>query len=206
VTASRRPALVAVVLATAMFALALGLRARIDPFVSTAFAASVTIPLSMWALGRARLTRLFDTTRQEVVVAIVIGVGLVLATHAVYAVMPFAVRHEVRVLYRSIEGDLPRVALAAITGAVVIAEELVWRGAALELRIPRVTSRVAAAGLAVLLYVVPQLAGGAWLLVLAALGLGTLFTWQRVASGSLVRPLVTHAIWSISIFVLVPLR
>jgi membrane protease YdiL (CAAX protease family) len=174
--------------------------------VSTAIAASVAIPLSLWAIGRARLTRLFDTTRKDIALAIVVGVGLVLATHALYAVMPFAVRHEVRVLYRSIEGDIPTAALAAITGAVVIAEELVWRGAALELAVPRLSSRVRAGGVAVLLYVVPQLAGGAWLLVVAALGLGALFTWQRVASGGLVLPLVTHAIWSISIFVLVPLR
>jgi uncharacterized protein len=201
----RLAALVTTLIATAMFAAALGLRTRIDPFASTGIAACVAIPLALRTLGRARLARLFTATWRQVALASALGIGLVLVTHAVFAVMPSTVRREILTLYISIEGDIPTPLLAAITAAVVLTEELVWRGTALELLGPRYTSRIAAAALALMLYVVPQLVGGEWILVLAAVGLGGLSSWLRLATGGLVAPLVTHATWSIAIFVLVPL-
>jgi hypothetical protein len=185
-----------------MFSLALALRTRVDPWLATAIAAGAAIPLAVWALGRATLARLLHATARDIGLALALGVALVVATHAAYLVLPSAIRHEIDVLYGSIAGTIPTPVLAAITAMVVVAEELIWRGVALELGTPRATAPL----VAVALYVVPQLGGSAWLLVLAALGLGSLFTWQRTATGSLVSPLVTHAIWSISIFVLVPLR
>jgi len=85
-----------------------------------------------------------------------------------------------------------------------VAEELVWRGAAIAITAGRLT-RAGTGVVAVLLYAIPQIIGGEWILVLAAMGLGAVFTLQRLASERLIEPLVTHAIWSVAIFVAFPL-
>ncbi len=200
----RTRAAVAVMVAIAGFSAALALRARFDPWLMTAGAAAVSIALAGWALGRARLAQLFEVSPRDAVIAVALGIFLVAATHAAYWVVPFAFRHEIRVLYGAIDGGIPRPVLAVITAGVVVAEELVWRAAALELLRPRQGPR-AAGVVAVVLYVVPQVIGGAWLLMLAAVGLGALFTVQRLVTGRLVAPLLTHAVWSVAIFVVVPL-
>ena len=56
-----------------------------------------------------------------------------------------------------------------------------------------------------MLYVLPQLAGGVPLLIVAATLLGALFATQRLVTGRLVDPLLTHVVWSVSVFVVVPL-
>ncbi len=194
---------IALVVATICFGLALALRDRFDPWRSTALAAVLALGLSVWALGRARLARLFALAPVGAGLAIALGGGLVVATHVVFELVPAELRNETRTLYAAIDVGIPRPLLALITTGVVLAEELVWRGVALEL-VTRRSPRLAGL-LAIGLYVVPQLLGGAWLLVLAAVGLGTVFTVQRQVTGRLTDPLLTHAIWSVSIFVLVPL-
>lgn len=193
-----------VIVATIGFSTALALRTRVDPWLSTAGVATLSIALATWALGRAGLAQLFTVHVREVAIAVGLGVVLVVATHAAFRILPFAFRHEVRVLYLSIDGGLPRPVLAAITAGVVLAEELVWRAAALEILRPRRGVKVRGV-VAVALYVLPQIVGGAWLLMLAAAGLGAVFTVQRLTTGRLVPPLLTHMVWSVAIFVVVPL-
>jgi len=59
--------------------------------------------------------------------------------------------------------------------------------------------------ISVALYVLPQLAGGVPLLIVAATLLGALFAAQRLVSGRLTDALLTHAVWSVAVFVVVPL-
>ncbi len=194
---------IALGVATLAFGIALALRGRIDPWVSTAAAAVLALALAGWALGRARITQLFAISVPGAVFASGLGVALVVVTHVVYGLVPIELRDETRSLYATIDGGIPRPVLALITFGVVVAEELVWRGVALELvkRQPRWVAGAAAVGL----YVLPQLVGGAWLLVLAAIGLGSLLTLLRQLTGRITEPLLTHAIWSVSIFVVYPL-
>lgn len=55
------------------------------------------------------------------------------------------------------------------------------------------------------LYVVPQLVGGVPLLIVAATLLGSLFAAQRLVTGRLADALLTHVLWSVAVFVVVPL-
>ena len=190
-----RPA-IAIAVGTICFGAALALRTVVDPWLATGAVAAVSALVAAWALGRARLRQLFSSHAGGVLRAALLGVGLVLATHVAFrAVAPLLGAH-VAHLYASIDVATPRAARAALTLGVVVAEELVWRGCAVE---------VAGPVLAVALYALPQVAGGEWILVAAALGLGVVLDQQRRRSGNVVEPLVTHAIWSVAIFVVVPL-
>ncbi len=195
----RRPT-IAVGVATVAFGAALALRERLDPWLVTGAAAAIGGLIAIWALGARRLRALFAVNLRGIAVAAALGVALVIATHAVFRVVAPLVGSHVRGLYVSIDTVVPREIQATIALAVVIVEELVWRGCAFALaghrRMPVI---------AVGLYALPQLAGGEWMLVAAALGLGAVLAVQRMRTGRLLEPLVTHAIWSLAIFVVVPL-
>lgn len=196
-------AAIAVAVTTAGFAISLGLREQVDAWLSTALAGVVGIGLSMWALG-PRLHELFAWRWRGVAVASGLGVALVIATHIAYAIAArFApgLTEEVRQLYATIALGHARLPLVGLTLIVVLAEELVWRGAALELSgAPRAW---VGAG-AVILYALPQALAGAWLLVIAAFGLGSLLVTQRLLTGRILDSFITHAVWSLAIFVVLP--
>lgn len=197
----------ALALATAGFAAALALRAQLNPWWSSAAAAVVSIAASAVAL-RDRLRPLCAVRASAVAGAVALGVAMVAATHAAYraliAVVP-ELERDVAALYGDVGPDAPGPALTvALIAVIVTAEELVWRGVAVEL----VRDRLSAAwtvAVTVALYAIPQLAGGEWVLIAAAVGAGAVFAAQRVVTRGLVAPLVTHAIWSVSIFSALPL-
>jgi len=58
--------------------------------------------------------------------------------------------------------------------------------------------------MSVALYVVPQLPGHVPVLIAAAAGLGSVFAAQRLVTGRLSDALITHAIWSVAVFVVFP--
>lgn len=200
-----RRAAVAVAIATCGFATALALRTRVDPWLATSAVAVGAIAVSGWAI-RARAGALLHASWRAAAIAAALGVALVALTHVVYRAaggLSPALAADVHALYASIASSHGRVALVVLTLVVVVAEELTWRGAAVELVGARSRPLVGAATVA--LYAVPQLFAGTWLLVVAALGLGAVFATQRLVSGRLVDAAITHAVWSVSIFVLVPL-
>lgn len=198
----RTRAVICVAISTLAFAVALALRDSLDPWRSTVAAAGVGIALSAWALG-PRLRALFAVSWRGVLVSVALGVCLVAATHAGFAlvrlVLPELAR-SVRGLYGSIDNGIPRGAIAAMTAIIVVAEELVWRGVAMAL----VPGRARAAVASVVLYVLPQLPGHVPVLIIAAAVLGTILAVQRLITGRLVEPILTHAIWSVAIFVVLP--
>jgi len=204
--ASKPRAIITLVVATCGFAVALALRERIDPWRSTAIAAAISIALSLWTLG-PRLRGLCAITPRGALAAIALGVLLVAATHVAFRITLVAspdLALAIRDLYASIDVGAHRLTLVALTTVVVIGEELVWRGVAIEvLTGPRPPLQVAATSVA--LYVLPQLAGHVPLLIVAAFGLGSVFAAQRLVTGRLVDPLLTHAIWSVAVFVVLPL-
>jgi membrane protease YdiL (CAAX protease family) len=189
--------------ATVAFALALALRVSTDPWRTTGLAAAVAIGLSLWTLG-PRLRPLVTISGRGALTAIALGVALVVATHVAFRlavlVAPSLGTH-VRALYASVAVDAHPLTLAVLTTLVVIGEELVWRGVAIALA----GSRRTALPLSVAAYALPQLAGGVPLLLAAAVGLGAIFGVQRLHTGRLIDPIITHAIWSVSVFVLFPL-
>lgn len=198
-------AAVAVAVTTAGFAVSLALRDRLDPWISTAAVGVVGIGLATWTLG-PRIRELLASSWRTAAAAAGLGILLVVATHAVYrgvASLSPQLADEVRTLYGSITAGYGRLPLVGLTLVVVLAEELVWRGVAIELI--AADRRVLAGATSVVLYALPQALAGAWLLVLAAVGLGALFAAQRLVTGRITDGFITHAVWSLAIFVVFPL-
>ena len=177
---SRLRAAAVVVIATIGFSTALALRARLDPWRSTAIVALLSSGLAWWALGH-RTRALFAVTARSALTAIALGVVLVAATHGAYRIASGVspdLAGSVRALYASIDVEASRFVLALFTVIVVLGEELIWRGVALDL-VTTERSKVAIGTISVALYVVPQLVGGVPLLIVAATLLGALFAAQR---------------------------
>jgi membrane protease YdiL (CAAX protease family) len=190
--------------ATVAFAATLVLRDRVDPWRSTAVAAVLGIALSAWALG-PRLWPLLAVTRRGVASSVALGAALVAATHAAFQltrVVSPGLAATVHGLYASIAVGASRPALALLTAVIVIGEELIWRGVAVDL--VRGRRRVVSAAASVALYVLPQLPGHVPVLIAAAAGLGAVFAAQRIVTGRVTDAIVTHAIWSIAVFVVIP--
>ncbi|MBC7977352.1 MAG: CPBP family intramembrane metalloprotease, partial [Myxococcales bacterium] len=139
--------------------------------------------------------------------AIALGVALVAATHAAFALVRVVspdLAVTVRSLYLSIDLGASRAALAVLTTIIVIGEELVWRGVAVAVVRGRVRTTPALGAISVALYVLPQLPGHVPILIVAATGLGAVFAAQRLITGRLTDAILTHAIWSVSVFVVFP--
>lgn len=202
--ASRTRGVLALAVATALFAAALALRARVDPWLATALAAVVGIALSAWAFG-GRLRALLAVSGRGAALAALLGAALVALTHLGFALVRQLspdLAHTVRALYLSVDQGASRAVLAGLTTLIVIGEELIWRGVAIAL--PRARGRFTAGAISVALYVLPQLPGHVPVLIAAATGLGTILAAQRLATGRITDPMITHAIWSVSVFVLFP--
>lgn len=201
----RARGVVTIAIATVGFALALALRAHVDAWSSTAIAAVIGIALSAWTLG-PRLRALLAITWRGAVAPVALGVTLVAATHAGFQLVRFAspgLAGTVRELYASIDVGASRPALALLTAIIVLGEELVWRGVAVDL-VSGTRSKLVAGAISVALYVLPQLPGHVPVLILAAAALGSVFAAQRIVSGRITDAALTHAIWSISVFVVFP--
>ena len=59
---------------------------------------------------------------------------------------------------------------------------------------------------AVLLYAIPQMIGGSWLLVLLAVGCGAVWTAMRIGTRSLWAPWLCHLGWDLLVFIVHPLE
>lgn len=203
-SAQRTRGIITLAVSTLGFAAALALRNQLDPWRTTALAALVGSLLSAWTLG-PRLRGLFAVTSRGLVTAVALGVALVTATHAGFALVRLAAPAfalTISSLYLSIDVGANRLALVALTALIVVGEELVWRGVAVELANRR--AKLAAGGISVALYVLPQLPGHVPVLIAAATGLGAVLAAQRLRTGRLTDSIVTHAIWSVAVFVVFP--
>ncbi len=191
---------------TAAFGVAIALRDLVNPWLSNAGVAAVALALSAWILG-SRLGELMVWRLRGALVAAGLGVLLVAATHVGYRIavagVP-ALELVVAELYRDIAARPPWLVTALAIALVVAAEEVLWRGVAVEILGRRFSPRGVIA-LAPILYAVPQLIGGAWILLAAALALGLVFTAQRLRGENLTEPFLTHIIWSLSVFHVAPL-
>jgi membrane protease YdiL (CAAX protease family) len=202
----RRSRAAALIAGVALFSAAMITRDALDPWWSNAAVAAAVIAASL-VLLRRRLARLFALELRPAAFAALLGLALVAATHAGYRIAASLFPDlgvAVVALYADIRGAPPAALTAVLICGVVLAEELLWRGLAIELLVGRTTT-VATAAIAIALYAVPQIAGGSLVLIGAAIGLGAVLTAQRLHHGRLTEPCITHAIWSVSIFALAPL-
>ncbi len=198
---------IVIFVATILFGLAIAARHSVSPWLSNVLASVLCIGLALFVL-RDRLHGLFSFRSRGMVFSAVLGIAMVGATHIGYqgALMLWpGLGSVVEALYADIrQTSIPVFGTAAIVLVVVAAEELVWRGVAFEFLEGRVSKMGVIVGSTVL-YAVPQLIGGSWVLLGAALTLGLGWAVQRSASGNLTESFTTHGIWSVGMFCLVPL-
>ncbi len=105
-----------------------------------------------------------------------------------------------------LQGDASTLRAALLIGLLFgPAEELVWRGAIQRAFVERYG---AARGLCVttLFYAVAHIASANPLLLLAALVCGLFWGWLFQRTGSVLLVAVSHAAWSLAVFILLPLR
>lgn len=157
--------------------------------------------------ARGELAAMLEPTWRVVLNGILAGTALAVLTHALYPLAETlwpAVSVEARVLYERLDSPPGVQAALPIVALVVLAEELVWRGLAygwLERRLGLRTALFASS----LIYAVPQLASGSWLLPALAIGCGFIWTAQRAVSGNLALPIITHLTWDLLIMSAFPL-
>jgi uncharacterized protein len=160
-----------------------------------------------WRADRRGLAALLRLDLRSIATGLAAGLVMVAATYLLYptgiAAFP-GLDLRVAQLYRPLEAPPgPLVALPVLLLAVV-AEELIWRG----LLFDSLTTRLRAAPRVVagaLLYALPQVASGSAIVIAVALVCGLVWGAERVRTGGLTVPLLTHAVWSATVFALAPL-
>jgi membrane protease YdiL (CAAX protease family) len=167
------------------------------------FALSVAMVVA--ALSSNELRRWFRVTRMAVASGLVVGAAMTLATYPAFALlrslMP-ELQSEVAVLYAAAHQTPLAQALPWVV-AIIVGEELLWRGAILYVLERRVSSPLAMA-LSVASYAAAQLGTGSWIVMLLAVVCGTIWTLQRHFTRSLLSPLIAHLIWTPVVILLHP--
>jgi uncharacterized protein len=163
------------------------------------------VAMAIAALSSNELRRWFRVTRMAVASGLVVGVGMTLATYPAFALlrslMP-ALQSEVAVLYAAAHQTTLAQALPWVV-AIIVAEELLWRGAILYVLERRVSTPLAMT-LSVASYAAAQLGTGSWIVMLLAVVCGTIWTLQRHFTRSLLSPLIAHLIWTPVVILLHP--
>ena len=184
----------------------MGLRDHLNIWIGTTAAALTSVAL-LW-FGARPQSRAPGSTPTGLAIALGAFAG-VLMSFATWWLYPVSVsllppiQGEVEALYsllRQAPGPLRAFPLMLL---VVVAEELVWRGLAIDL-----LSKPLGAGRAVLvsafLYILPQIALGSPLLIVIAASCGLLWGALRVTTHGLLAPLFAHLVWDFLVFVIYP--
>lgn len=206
--AGRTQTLVFLTVVTILFGVAIATRHDYNPWISNLIAGGVGLSLSLLVLRRD-LRRLLVVHWKSACIAVTVGLGMVLATHVGYRLATWLVpelRAIVEALYVDVEQTSPALSIrVGLIVFIVVAEEFVWRGLALTL-LPSDVPTVRTVLIGTALYALPQVIGGSWLLLCAALAVGCIFAIQREVYGRLTESLISHGIWSVAVFGVVPLH
>ena len=167
------------------------------------FACAVSL-VSVVLYPRATATWLRPTPRA---IAIGLGFGVAMTAltypvfHVVSALIP-SLDAQVAGLYHGARSTTLPKALTWVV-AIILAEELLFRGA-WPAALQRFCGERAAYAISLVLYSLAQYGTGSWIVMLMALVCGTVWTAQRLWTGSLLSPLISHLIWSPTVILLYP--
>lgn len=149
------------------------------------------------ALRGASLRERLRPRRQDVVLGIAVGVLMTAGTYVVFeaarALVPGLAAHVAR-LYRAAGTETPAIALAW-TLVILTGEELLWRGAWIDVWSSRLGATTAAVS-SVVAFSLTQLASGSLIVALLACSCGAIWTGLRMHTGRVVPGLIAHAIWT----------
>lgn len=203
---SSRAQTVALTACVAAFCAAMGLREGVNIWIGTGAAAVISwIALGLGA--RSSLSAAFRApSAVNVAAGFAVGIGMSLLTWWLYplSVELFPpIQGEVETLYALLREPPGPIRAFPVLLLVVAAEELVWRGLAIDL-FSKAWGPWRAVLLSALLYVLPQVALGSALLMIVALLCGLLWGALRVRFGGLAAPFIAHLVWNLLVFVLYP--
>lgn len=187
------------------FCVAMGLREAVNIWLGTGTAALVAVALLRLS-GNANALSLRAVSGGGVALGLAVGVAMSIATWVLYPIsaeLVPAIQAEVPKLYALLRQPPGPVWAFPVLVLVVAAEELVWRGLAIDV-LGKTGKTLRPVLLSSLIYMLPQVAFRSPLLVLVAFLCGTVWGLLRVRTGGLAAPLVAHLVWDILVFVLFP--
>ena len=196
---------VALALCVTAFCLAMGLREVVNVWLGTGLAGGLSI-LVMQRLSRASLLERWNPSSRPAFLGVAAGVAMAAATWLLYPIsieLVPSIALEVPKLYELLRQPPGPVSAFPVLVLVVTAEELVWRGLAIDV-FSRHANAAGAVLLAALLYTLPQVAFRSPLLVVVAFACGAVWGLLRVRTNGLTAPLLAHLIWDLLVFVLFP--
>lgn len=174
----------------------------VDPLAAIAGIAVTTAAIVTWR-ERRTIGPLLRVTPRIALLAAVAAAAMIAVT---YLTFPLLVRWiprigtETAMIYARFLSQRSLAVLIAAVVPVVIAEELLWRGA-FQQSLPRAGVLLAAAT-----YAVVHAPAGSLLLVVVAFVCGLYWSALRALSGSLIPPLCAHLAWDIALIVVPLLR
>lgn len=197
---------VALAACVAAFCVAMGLREVLNIWIGTGAAALASI-LVLWLGARPAVrSNLKPPTAASLIAGLAVGLVMSLATWWLYPVSVSVfppIQTEVETLYALLRQAPGPVRALPLLFLVVAAEELVWRGVAIDL-FSKSFGPWRAMLFSALLYVLPQLALRSPLLIIVAFLCGLLWGSLRVRTRGLAAPLIAHLVWDILVFVMYP--
>jgi len=147
------------------------------------------------------------TWKRDVIIGVVVGVSMTIGTYAVYTalehVVPGFAAH-VGSLYRAARAEWLPLAIGW-TCVVIVGEEMLFRMWLFDAASMR-WSAGAGAAISLIAYVAVQVGSGSWVIGLAALVCGSIWTAERVWTRSWIAPLISHAIWTLTIVHALPVH
>ena len=200
---SRSRHVLALLLASLAFAAALAGRGSVSIWLGTGAAAVASLAVAAWADG-GRLRELLRPRGAAVAAGLASGLLLAAATHLAYGLAVLRVpvlRPLVAALYGELRAAPGPLAAVPVLVIVVLAEELVWRGLAVDVLAAARLGPLAQVAGATLLYVAPLAASGSAVLVLVGASCGAVWGALRVATGGLATPLLSHLVWAVGVLV-----
>lgn len=187
--------------------LALRFRGDASVWLTTGLSAAASVAAALWA-GRGRLRDRVHVDARSTAIGLGAAAAMSAATWILYPLaegwFPW-LEPLVRDLYASLDDPPGRIAALPILALVVTAEELVFRDVLMTALRDRFPALLAGA-IAVLLYVLPQVIGGSWLLVAVAFSCGIVWTALRMWTGDLWAPWLCHLLWDLAVFVAFPVE
>jgi membrane protease YdiL (CAAX protease family) len=157
------------------------------------------------ALRHAAIRQWLRPDWRSIAIGVAAGVGMTLLTYPIFrlaaALWPGLTANVIGLYAGARSTTLPK-ALAWML-AVILAEELLFRGVLPDVLSNWMAQRAAYA-LTLLIYALAQYGTGSLVVLLMAVVCGTVWSIQRVLTGSLASCLVSHLIWSPTVLLFCP--
>lgn len=167
------------------------------------FALSVVLVVA--TLASSKLVVWLRPNARAVLSGLGVGVAMTLVTYPAYALLRSLVP-EIQVYVGALYLAAHETTLSEAlpwTIAIIVAEEVLWRGALLYVLARRVPPALAMF-ISIATYAAAQFGTGSWIVMLLAVVCGTLWTLQRYFSSSLLSSLLAHLIWTPTVILFFP--